>query len=305
MEKWKSLDKNKKILIVGIAISLLLVITIILIIVFDAPRVIMNEPIIIDRNNTILNENIDFRDEDNKSLVDELLYIVNNKQSGLYTIGDRHFIVLTTCGLSSFDIEYNLNTDIGGNLIVNYRISDVSDNEFKLRYKIIEIENANAKVELLSAKENDTTAYTMAIVTGELDNKKVIDINNSRAIQGLEGALVNNGLYAISYNENGITEANKINSVYTNRCTLVSKIEHSSSDYNLRFNDGTELEVKSLDLNPVLGKQYLFELTSESGKIQCKIAGGEELCTDQIEEELIEDGWDDTHIEETIEGQEE
>jgi len=291
INKWNDLDKNTKLLIVAMLSIVLLVLAILSIINYDIPRKILGNPVISTTNTNIIGQ-VDLSDETDLELLDSLLYIINNEESGLYTIKNRNFIVLTSGGMSSFDIDYDISGMTDGSMLVQYRISDIADNEFKLRYKIIEVDNTNVIVEN-KVNNIESDGYTFIIISGNSDSKTVIDVIKSKQITNMIDVVQLNGLYTAIINNGIITEANRLDSVVTSKCKLISKINESMNTFNMQFEDGSIIEVKSLDLNPLLDRNYLFKITYIDGVITCQIVGGEPIDTSEIGGDLIESEWVD------------
>lgn len=251
-----TLIKNKYILI-SIGIVTALIAALYLTLFYDTgdknTEAERTDPVIIESNIEILGDDIKISDITDIKAQDTLLEHISNGETGVYTIGDKHYVVLATGGESSCDIEYNIETDISGNKVVHYKISDTPDSEFKQRYKIIEVSSDNIKIEKMTDKTYAASGLGRILVYKYGDTKLVYDLENNRALDS--STLAVDGLYMATYDKGNIIDYQQLNNAELNECTVLNLVKQSKNLYNVKLKSGNTIQI------------YLDNLNLENGTI--------------------------------------
>lgn len=258
----KGFMSNKKGCI-GLGIVFVILIALCLVLFMDLGGLVKNEANIIESNIEVVKEFEKVTDEPDIIIRDELISVVESGASGYYKLGDRHFVVLTTgSGKSITDIEYKTEIGLDGSLNFKYRLSDIPEEEMKVRYKIIEV---SGEVNVSKWEYNidgiPKNGIATIMVYGTDNNKKMYYISTNKTEDNTKGYMP--GLYAFTFKDDEVIAYDNIDKAEIVGCTVISNI--TGKLYNVQLPNGDIIDVSISVLNIEENRVYNIRFSYSNG----------------------------------------
>lgn len=274
MEKLLDYIKEHKGFVASIGIVVVLITALCLVLFVDFSGPASNEPTIIESNLEILNEYDKVTDEHDLKVQDGLVSCIESGVSGVYEIEGRNFVVLTTGGPSQSDIEYNIETSMDGSSVVYYKLSDNVDSETSIRYKVIEVNSPDIRVEKQKPVNNDLNGFLPILVFEYGTDKKVYDIPNNQILDISIRAVP--GIYMASFKDNQVDDFTDLNVVTIENCEIIDKVVQARRLYNIKLPTNDIIQVYLDKLNLESGEIVTLDISYDSvlGGFSANVIGG-------------------------------
>lgn len=221
-----------------------------------------NEPTQVVEQNKIINESLDLSKLDDTELREELVDKILLGNNAIYNISDRYFAVLTTGMKSNYKIEYETSMDSEGNTLINGYLSQDKEDNAKIRYKIIELENNNARIVQsnlnISIEEESNSGLCPVIIYNTSEGAQYINTIDKTSKQ-YDGLLMP-GIYMAVIKDEKISSTKPLESCSMKDCKAGTKVSGSGSMYNMYLSDNTLIQVSTKD-ELIEGTLYDVELT--------------------------------------------
>lgn len=220
---------------------------------------------------------IDLGAEKDIKLQDMLAEYIDSGVSGVYTIGNRHFVVLTSGENNYSNIEYEVSSDPNGNDTIRWWFSTItSDETHGISYKVLEVNKENIQI-IKSNKtfdESTLNGYCEVIVYKYNDKNTIFSTKHQQSLS-IE-TLNTPGTYMADFIDGKLNSLTKIESVTLKDCVIIDKVAQTSRLYRVQIGDNIILDINIDKLNIDTGTTYNIKVSYDStlGVFKGEILGG-------------------------------
>ena len=220
---------------------------------------------------------IDLGAEKDIKLQDMLAGYIDSGVSGVYTIGNRNFVVLTSGENNYSNIEYEVSSDPNGNNTIRWWFSTItSDETHGISYKVLEVNKENIQI-IKSNKtfdESTLNGYCEVIVYKYNDKNTIFSTKHQQSLS-IE-TLNTPGTYMADFIDGKLNSLTKIESVTLKDCVIIDKVAQTSRLYRVQIGDNIILDINIDKLNIDTGTTYNIKVSYDStlGVFKGEILGG-------------------------------
>ena len=212
----------------------------------DNSSIVMNneDPVIIYSDNIELRRVDNMHEEfsEDEDRIEISRYIAAGKK-GVYRINNKDYVILSSGGKSESEIEYTLDSDLDGNIILEWRFSFDLDGECKIRYIVFETNNTNITIREykdLSALSNGL----VGVILFRYGADKVIYNTDKRVLETYNDIRNMPGLYMAEYEDGKIIKLSEIDFLDIYECEVIELVPNSRMVYTVKLATGVELPIQ-------------------------------------------------------------
>lgn len=235
------------------------------------------EALVIEPQTTVT-EITNIADENDIKLQDILVDYIDSGVSGLYTVGDRHFVVLTTGDTTYGNIVYTHDVSTDGTERIIWDIETDSDvlDEPRVLYKILEVDNPNILVEKKTTLDiSNLNGYCQLVVFDAGTGNRVYSVAHNKLLD--VETLELPGVYMGEFTDGNLESMTKLGSVTVPNSVISDRVDQTTRVYKVKLGGSkVAIDVYMDNINIPIGtiENLTLEYDSALGTFKGILTGG-------------------------------